>query len=111
VIDHLGEVTVGGPAEQSRSGDHGLRAGGDQFLRAPNAANAAANAAGQLRGDLVDERVVIAARHRGVEIDQLHLGELRELFDPAVEIVRGDGELVALDELNDAATLQIDRRN
>ena len=111
VIDHLRELAVGGAAEQARSGDHRLRARGDQFLRAPHAADAAADPAGQPRRDLVDQRVVVAARHRGVEIDQLHLRKLRELLDPAVEIVGGNGELVALHELHDAATLEIDRRN
>ena len=111
VIDQLAEVAVGRAAEQAGAGDHRLRAGGDQLLGAPHAADAAADAAGQLRGDLPDERVVVAARHRGVEIDQLHFREFRELRDPAVEIVGRDGELVALDQLDDVAALEIDRRN
>src|SRR3546814_7527063 len=52
----------------------------------------AADAAGQPGGNLLHELVVVAARHRGIQIDQLHLGELRELRDPAVEVVGRDGE-------------------
>ena len=54
---------------------------------------------------------LLPLRHRRVEVDQLHLWKLRELLDPAVEIVGGDGELVALHELNDAAALEVDRWN
>ena len=49
--------------------------------------------------------------HRRVEIDQLNFGKLGEALDPAVEIVRLDGELLALNELNDLAALEIDRWN
>ena len=111
VIDHLREIAVGRTAEQARPRDHRLRAGVDEFLGAPHAAHAAADSAGELRRDLLDERIVVAARHRGVEIDQLDFGELRKLGDPAVEIVGGNREFVTLNELDDAPALQINRRN
>src|SRR5688572_33293022 len=111
MIDHLAEIAVGGAAKQTGAGDHGLGAGGNQLLGASHAADAAADAARQLLGNAFDELVVVPARHGGVEIDELHLRELLESRNPAVEIVGRDGELVALNELDDTSALEINGRN
>ncbi len=104
---------LGGAAhvEERRPDDDRLRAGFEQVLGAADGSNAAADAARQLRCDLAHQRVVGPDAHRGVEVDQLNLGKLREALDPAVEIVGLDGELLALNELDDFPALEIDRRN
>src|SRR5688572_7238257 len=108
MIDHLAEIAVGGAAKQTGAGDHSLCAGGNQLLGASHAADAAADAARQLLCDTFDELVVVPARHRGVEIDELYLRELLEFRNPAVEIVGRDGEFVALNELDDTSALEVD---
>ncbi len=77
-----------------------------KILGAPDRADAAADAAGQsLAATRPHELVVVADAHRRIEIDELHLGKLRELFNPAIQIVGRDGELLALNELDDLAAL------
>jgi len=73
--------------------------------------DATANAAGKPPADIGDHGDVIALSFGRVEIDQLHPGKPRELADPHLGIGRFDSELFALDQLNDPATLEVDRRN
>src|SRR5688500_14903105 len=108
MIDHLAEIAVGGAAKQTGAGDHSLCARGDQLLGALPAAEAAADAARSCLCDRLDGLVVVPARHRGVEIDELYRRELVEFRNPAVEIVGRDGEFVALNELDDTSALEVD---
>ena len=86
VGQRLGEVEIGPPVlEQRRAGDDLLGAGGEDLLRALDRSNAAADAAGQRRRDLADDREVVAGAHRGVEVDDLHL---REPLEPAHPLER-----------------------
>ena len=59
-------------------------------------------------GDLPHQREVVAAAHRGVEIDHLHLREALESPHPAEDVLVLDRELLALDELHDGAVSEID---
>jgi len=45
---------------------------------------------------------------RGVEIDQLHAREPRELRNPQLGVGRFNRELLALDQLDNPAALKID---
>src|ERR1700732_157724 len=54
---------------------------------------------------------IVAAPDGRVQIDQLDHGKLREAFDPFFEIVELQRLLFPLNELDDLATHQIDRRN
>ena len=74
-------------------------------------ADAAADAARQRAGDLAHEREVVADAHRGVEIDDLHLGKALEPPHPAEHVVVPDREPLALNELHDGAVLEIDGGN
>src|SRR5260370_43727 len=78
--------------EQCRAGDALLRAGLEYFCRAPGRADAAADAAGQRRSNLPDDGEVVAAAHRGIEIDDLHLLETGKLPDPLEDVVVSDRE-------------------
>ena len=86
VAQRLGEVelddaaAIGGAAhvEERRADDDRLGAGLEQVLRASDRANAAADAAGETRGHLAHQCIVGADAHRGIEIDQLNFGKLRE---------------------------------
>ena len=97
--------------EERRPGDDLLRAGGEHVRGALDGADAAADAAGERRRDLPDEREVVAGAHRGIEIDHLHLRELREPAHPPEDVVVPDREPLALDELDDGAALEIDGGN
>lgn len=71
-------------------------------------AEAAAHLAGEVAGELLDEGGVGALAHGGVEIDELDEGILLEAVDPVVEVVEGELEGFALDELDDAAVHEVD---
>ena len=97
--------------EERRAEDDAPRAGGEQFLRAVDRSDAAADLTGQRRGHTADELVVGRPAHRRIQIDELHDREGRELLDPAVDVVGRDRQPLALLELDDTATHEIDRRN
>ena len=106
VLDHAAFFRRAAHVEERRADDDGSGAGLEQIFRAADRSHAAADAAGQPRRNLPHERVVGADAHRRVEIDELNGRELREAFDPAVEIARFDRELLTLHELNDAPFLK-----
>ena len=76
--------------------------------RALDRADAAADAAGLLGADLPHQRLVGAPLHRGVEIDQLHLGERAEPVHPRLPVVGGQREALALDQLHHLAVTEVD---
>src|SRR5690349_949767 len=85
-----------------------MRAGSEHTLRLLDAADAAAHAAGESSTHLTHERRVLATSARRVEVNQLHTRERRELLDPRLGVRHFDGELLALNQLDDMAILQID---
>ena len=95
-------------AEERGAGDDGVRSGREHVLRALDAANTAADAAGQPPADGRDHRRVVAASTRGVEVDQLDARKAGEALDPRLGVGRFDGEPLALHELHDVAVLEID---
>ena len=83
--DRAGELArepkIGPPIlEEGRARDDLFGAGGEHLLRARDGANAAAHAARERSGDLLDEREIVAGAFCGVEIDYLHLREAGEGF-------------------------------
>ena len=107
------EVEVDGAvAKQRRADDHRVRAGGEHRLRALDAADPAADAAGQPARRSTATIAALSPRPlRGIEVDQLHARKARELLDPRLGIRRLDRERLALDELDDVAVLEVDRGN
>ena len=97
--------------EQRRADDHFLRADRAQLGRALGRTDAAADLAGQARADLANQMIVRARVHGGVEVDDVDPAKPGETLDPVVEIRRFDGELLALNELDDLAALEIDGWN
>ena len=97
--------------EERRSDDHFLGADRAELDRALGRADAAADLAGQPRADVANQVIVRARAHRGVEVDDVDAGKPGEPLDPVVEIGCFDGELLALDELDDLAALEIDGWN
>ena len=83
------------------------RAESDQRLRALDGPHAAADLAGQGPADLGDERRVVAASLRRIQIDQLNDGKAAKAIDPALEIVARDAQAFALFELDDASVHRI----
>jgi hypothetical protein len=98
-------------AEQRRAGDHRVRTQRQHRLRALDPTNAAADAAGQPAADVGDERGVVAAPARGVEIDQLHPREACEPRDPGLRARRLDRESFALHQLHHVPVLEVDGGN
>ena len=74
-------------AEQRRADDDGQCSIVEHFSRAFDRTNATADTRGEPRRDLSHQRIVGAAAHRRVEINQLDLWESREACHPAVEVV------------------------
>ena len=110
--ERAGDIDLhAGGVEERRADDHVGGAGLEHALGALDRADAAADAAGQTRADLAHEIVVRPFTLGGVEVDELDLAAPFEAADPGVEIVALDGELLTLDELHDAAALEVDGRN
>src|SRR4029453_8067886 len=101
----------GSIAKERRTGDHGVCAVAKDRGGSLDRTDAAADAAGEPAADIRDYRGVVALSFRRVEIDQLHPGKSGEPADPHFRIRRFNGELLALDELNDPAALEVDGRN
>ena len=97
--------------EQRRSDDDLSRADRAELDRALGRAHAAADLAGQPRADLANEMIVRARAHGRVEVDDVDAPKPGEPLDPVVEIGRLDGELLALNQLDDLAALEIDGGN
>ncbi len=95
--------------EQRRTGDDFTRAGREHLVRALDGTDAAANAACQRPGDLPNQRQVVAAAHRRVEIDHLDLRKSLEPSYPMKHIAVLEREPFALHELDDGAVSQINR--
>src|SRR5688500_11799449 len=89
--------------EERRSDDHFSRADCAQLGGALGRTNAAPDLAGQARADVADQIVVRARVHRSVKVDDVDAAKARKTFDPIVEIGGLNGELLALDELDDLA--------
>src|SRR5262245_7257540 len=85
-----------------------MRARIERGLRAFDAANAAADAAGQTRADGGRHRTVVAASASGVEIDQLHTRKGGEALDPRFGVSAFDSQFFALHQLDDVAVLEVD---
>ena len=100
-----------GAAIQRRADDDVGGAGVEQLARPRRRAHAAADPARQRRGDVAHQRVVVAQRHRRIEVDQLDHREAAEAVNPAVHVGGFQGQRLALDELDDPPALEIDRRN
>ncbi len=69
---------------------------------------ASADLAGEARAEHIDEVAVVALAHGGVEVDELDEGVPGEAGDPGLEVVEGELELFALDELDDLAAEEVD---
>ena len=67
-----------------------------------------ADLAGKAFADHFNKGAVVALTHGGVEIDELDHWVFREAVDPVLEVVEGEGELFAADELHDAAAHEVD---
>src|SRR5205823_9598488 len=89
--------------EKGRARDDLLRAGREYVPGALGRANAAADAAGERRRNLFDDRQVVAAAHRRVEIDHLNFLKPGEPSHPFEDVIVPDREPITLDELNDRA--------
>src|SRR5262249_24405291 len=96
--------------EETRADDHFHRARVEQRVHVLDRSHAAANAAGKPAADRRNQPAVVALVLCRVEIDELHFRECRELRDPALEVVRRQSRTLALHELDDASSLEIDRR-
>ena len=86
-----------------------MRAGIEHGLGSLDAADAAADAAGKTAADVLDHSQVVAVALGRVEVDQLHSRKARKLRNPRFRAGRLDRELLALYQLDDVATLQINR--
>ena len=95
-------------AEQRRADDDRRRAVVEHGPCAFDAADPAADAAGELRGDMPHQRIVGARAQGRVEVDQLHAREPLEPAHPGCDVVRRERRPLALDELHDLAALEID---
>ena len=82
-----------------------------QRLRALHGAHAAADASHGLRGEHLDQVVVRAAAHGGIEIDDLNLREGGEASQHLFGAVAFERLLAALHQLDDLAVHQIDTGN
>ena len=74
-------------------------------------ANATTDLAGKAREKARDQFAVVAGADGGVEVDQLDQGIFREALGPVVEVVKVEGFLFALYQLDDLATHEVDGRN
>ena len=91
--------------------DDGMCARLEGDLGAFDTSDTAADTAGQPFADCCSHSRVVAVSLRGVQIDQLDTREAGEPLDPHFRVSRLDRQLLSLDELDDAAALQINRRD
>ncbi len=97
--------------ERRRSDDNAKSTLGQQFLRPFYSSDSAAHARGRFRREHLDEVVVRASAHGGVEIDDLNLRERGEASQHFLGAVAFERLLAALHELDDLAIHEIDTRN
>src|SRR4029077_6869685 len=104
-----GEVEVGlAVLEQRRAGDDLSSSGGQDLRGALDGSNTAADAACQARRDAPHDGDVVAACHRRIEIDDLHLREALEPLHLLLYVRVANRELLALNQLDDGAALEVD---
>ena len=101
----------GGCAEETGAIDDAFGAGVEQGLAVGCGLEASADLAGQALADHLDEGAVVALAHGGVEVDELDERVGREAVDPVLEVVEGELEGFALDELDDTAAHEVDGRD
>ena len=97
-----------GRAEQAGAIDDSLCAGFKENTAVFGRSEASPDLTRKTFCDHLDQVAVVALTHRGIEIDQLDDRIFREAFDPVVEVVEGEFQFFALDELNDSAAHEID---
>jgi len=97
--------------EERGTEDDLARAGVDHLARAVHRPDPSADTAGALRRHTANQVVVVAGRHRSIEVDELDHREVLEAADPAEDVGAFDGDPVALDELDDFAAFQVDAGN
>src|SRR5688500_10140586 len=98
-------------AEQRRSDDHLSGAHAAKLDRALWRTDASADLTGQARAYLADKMIVRARIHGRVQVDDVDAPKSGEAPNPVVQIGGFDGELLALNQLDDFAAFKIDRRN
>ena len=101
----------GSEAEEAGAIDHAPGAGVEEAAAVFCRAEAAANLAGELRGDALDQRTVVALALGGVKIDELDEGIAGEAADPVVEVVKGKPGSFAVHKLHDPAAHEVDCGN
>src|SRR6187402_126755 len=89
--------------EERRTIDYALRTEVEETLAILGGLETSTDLARELVGEARDERGVRTLAHGGVEVDELHERIFAEAFDPVIEVVKGELELFALDELDDLA--------
>ena len=99
------------PREERRSDDDSLRSRCQRGLRRLHRADASAQLTWQFPGKFLCERDVVTGTDGSVEINELHQRILREAVHPLIEVVKLQGLLPALHELDNLAAHQIDGRN
>src|SRR5262245_8977408 len=97
--------------EKGGARDDLLCASRQDVARAFGGPHAAADPAGQGRSDAPYDRQVVSDVHGGVEVDHLHLRKTLESRHPGEDVVVAYRQLLALNELDDGAALQVDRGN
>ena len=101
-------VSIGVATEEGGTVDDPLRAEVEHALTVCSGAQAAAHLTGKPASELFDERLIGALPQGGIKVDELYQRVLAEALDPVIEVVKGELELFALDELDDLTVHEVD---
>ena len=94
--------------EEGGAEDDAAGAGVEECAGVFGGAEAATDLAGEALAEHFDEGAVRALSHGGVEVDELDEGVRGEAFDPGLEVIEGELEFFAVDELDDLAAEEVD---